>query len=139
VFNRLFVRSDALTRQLSAPLMNIASISLNARSRERPKAPCVRKGRTLLSMANYRKLAYRPSDQINFDQIEKSASRSSRKKYPSPSKRSREEFYAVRRINFVLPIRAFGRFGAPASRAWVGQISYRCVADGPGLQAVRRF
>jgi len=46
----------------------------------------------LLPIAGYLKLAHRPQDQICFQEIEKAASRWSRKNCSSPSKRQEEEF-----------------------------------------------
>jgi hypothetical protein len=50
------------------------------------------KARMLLSIADHLKLADRPQDQINIQEIEKAASRWSRKKCSPPSKRLREGF-----------------------------------------------
>ena len=50
------------------------------------------KARILLSIADYLKLAHRPQGQISIQEIERAASRWSRKKCSSPSKRLREEF-----------------------------------------------
>jgi integrase/recombinase XerD len=93
VFNRLFVRSDALTRQRSAPL---------AHERRQYLAKCEEQGmskntlrskaRILLSISDYLKLAHRPQDQISIQEIERAASRWSSKKCSSCSKRLREEF-----------------------------------------------
>jgi hypothetical protein len=86
VFDRIFFRPDALTRHLSAPLVD---------ERRRYLAHCAEQGmststlrpkaRALLSITKYLKLAFSFNDQIRFDEIEKSASRWSRKKHPSPS------------------------------------------------------
>jgi hypothetical protein len=93
VFNRLFARSDALTRQRSASLVDERCHYLcKCEEQGMPRRTLRTKARTLLSIANYLKLTHRPNDQISFDEIERAASRWSRKKYPSPSKRSREEF-----------------------------------------------
>jgi hypothetical protein len=93
VFNRLFARSDSLTRQRSGPLVDERRNYLcNCEEQGMSKSTLRTKARTLLSIANYLKLAHRTNDQISFDEIEKLASRWSQKKYPSPSKRSREEF-----------------------------------------------
>jgi len=50
------------------------------------------KARILLPIANYLKLARRPADQISLEEIAKAASRWSRRKCSSPSKRLRYEF-----------------------------------------------
>ena len=91
MFNRLFVRSDALTRQLSAPLVDERRQYLATCAEQGMSNSTLRsKARQLLSISDYLKLAHRPTDQISFDEIEKAVSRWSRKRHPSPSKRSRE-------------------------------------------------
>jgi integrase/recombinase XerD len=103
VFNRLFVRSDALTRQLSAPLADerrqyLAKCEEQGMSKKTLRS----KARILLSVANYMKLGHRPGDQISIQEIGKAASRWSRKR-SSPSKRLGEEFVseAVAWLSFL--------------------------------------
>jgi hypothetical protein len=63
VFNRLFVRSDALTRQLSAPLVDERRQYLaNCEGQGMSNSTLRSKARNLLSIANYLKLAHRPND-----------------------------------------------------------------------------
>ena len=74
MFNQLFFRSDALTRQLSGPLVD---------ERRRYLAHCAAQGmsnctlrmkaRLLLSIAEYLRLAERPNDAISLVEIEKAA------------------------------------------------------------------
>lgn len=92
MFNRLFVRSDALTRQLSYPLADERRQYLaNCEAQGMSKSTLRSKARTLLSITNYLKLAHRPQGEISLQEIERAASRWSRKNCPSTSKR-REEF-----------------------------------------------
>ena len=93
MFNRLFVRSDALTRQLSAPLADERRQYLaNCEDQGTSRSTLRSKARMLLPIAHYLKLTHRPQDQISVQEIEKAASRWSRKKCSSPSKRLGEEF-----------------------------------------------
>src|SRR5438876_380943 len=74
MFNQLFFRSDALTRQLAAPLVD--------------------------ERRQYLTLADHPNDTISLPEIKKAASRWSSHNWPSPesspAKRSREYFIAQR-------------------------------------------
>ena len=93
MFNRIFVRFDALARQEAAPLADerrqyLASCEDQGMSRSTLRS----KARMLLQIADYLKLAHRPQDQITVQEIEKAASRWARKKCSSPSKRPGEEF-----------------------------------------------
>jgi integrase/recombinase XerD len=104
VFNRLFVRSDALTRQLSAPLAEerrqyLANCEEQGMSRKTLRC----KARILLSVANHLKLAHRPEDQISVQEIGKAAGGWSRKKRSSPSKSLEEQFVseAVAWLSFL--------------------------------------
>ena len=93
MFNRLFVRSDALTRQLSAPLADERRRYLaDCEERGMSKSTLRSKARILLSIAHYLKLAHRPQGQISMQEIEKAASRWSRKKCSLLSKSLREGF-----------------------------------------------
>ena len=81
MFNRLFVRSDALTRQLSAPLADERRRYLADREEQGMSKSTLRsKARILLSIADYLKLAPRPQGQISMQEIEKAARRWSRRK-----------------------------------------------------------
>src|SRR5262249_40854719 len=93
VFNRLFFRSDALTRQLSAPLADERRRYLaGCEEQGMSKSTLRSKARILVSIAEHLKLAHRPQDQISMREIEKAASRWSRKKCSLPSKCLREGF-----------------------------------------------
>jgi len=93
VFNRLFFRSDALTRQLSAPLADERRQYLaGCEEQGMSKSTLRSKARILVSIAEYLKLAHRPQDQISIREIEKAASRWSREKCSLPSKCLREGF-----------------------------------------------
>jgi len=97
MFDQLFFRSDALTRQLSAPLIDerrqyLAQCAAQGMS----KCTLRMKARLLLSIAEYLRLAERPNDTITLLEIKKAASRWSNHNWPSPesshAKRSREYF-----------------------------------------------
>jgi len=99
MFNQLFFRSDALTRQLSAPLVEerrqyLALCAAQGMS----KCTLEVKARLLLSIAEYLRLADRPNDRISLPEIKKAASRWSSHNWRSPesshAKRSREYFIA---------------------------------------------
>lgn len=93
MFNRLFVRSDALTRQLSAPLADERRRYLaHCEEQGMTKSTMRSKARILLSIADCLKFAYRRQDQITVQEIEKAAGRWSRKKCSLPSKSLREGF-----------------------------------------------
>jgi integrase/recombinase XerD len=99
MFNQLFFRSDALTRQLSAPLVDERRQYLaHCAAQGMSKCTLRMKARLLLSIAEYLRLAERPNDAISLVEIEKAASRWSRHNWPSPksshAKRSQEYFIA---------------------------------------------
>jgi integrase/recombinase XerD len=99
MFNQLFFRSDALTRQLSAPLVDERRQYLaHCATQGMSKCTLEVKARLLLSIAEYLRLAERPNDTIALPEIKKAASRWSRHNWPSPksshAKRSREYFTA---------------------------------------------
>src|ERR1700756_5633835 len=99
MFNQLFFRSDALTRQLSAPLVDERRQYLaHCAAQGMSKCTLEVKARLLLSIAEYLRLAERPNDTIALPEIKKAASRWSRHNWPSPksshAKRSREYFTA---------------------------------------------
>jgi site-specific recombinase XerD len=100
MFNQLFFRSDALTRQLSAPLVDERRQYLaHCAAQGMSKCTLRIKARLLLSIAEYLRLAERPNDAISLVEIEKAARRWSRRNWPSPksshAKRSREYFMAT--------------------------------------------
>jgi integrase/recombinase XerD len=99
MFDQLFFRSDALTRQLSAPLVEerrqyLALCAAQGMS----KGTLEVKARLLLSIAESLRLADRPNDRISLPEIKKAASRWSSHNWRSPesshAKRSREYFIA---------------------------------------------
>jgi integrase/recombinase XerD len=99
MFNQLFFRSDALTRQLSAPLVDQRRQYLaHCAAQGMSKCTLRIKARLLLSIAEYLRLAERPNDAISLVEIEKAARRWSRHNWPSPksshAERSREYFIA---------------------------------------------
>ncbi len=99
MFNQLFFRSDALTRQLSAPLVDERRQYLAHCAAQGMSMYTLRmKARFLLSIAEYLRLVERPNDAISLVEIEKAARRWSRHNRPSPksshAKRSREYFIA---------------------------------------------
>jgi hypothetical protein len=84
MFNQLFFRSDALTRQLSAPLIDerrryLAHCATQGMSRRTLRI----KARLLLSIAEYLELSARPNDTIDLPEIKKAASRWSSHNWPS--------------------------------------------------------
>jgi site-specific recombinase XerD len=104
VFSRLFVRSDALTRQLTAPLADERQQYLaNCEEQGMSAKTLRRKARILLSVANYLKLAHRPDDQISVQEIGTAAARWSRKKRSSSSKSLDGQFVseALEWLNFL--------------------------------------
>jgi integrase/recombinase XerD len=99
MFDQLFFRSDALTRQLSAPLVDerrqyLAHSAAKGMSRSTLRA----KARLLLSIVKYLRLADRPDDTISLPEIKRAASRWSSHSWPSlespHAKPSREYFMA---------------------------------------------
>jgi len=100
MFDQLFVRSDALTRYLSAPLVDERRQYLtHCAVQGMTKSTLEAKARLLLSIAEYLRLADRPSDTISLSEIKKAATRWSNHNWPSPqsshAKRSREYFIAT--------------------------------------------
>jgi integrase/recombinase XerD len=84
MLRQLFFRSDALTRQLSAPLVDerdqyLAHWAAQGMSRSTLRA----KARLLLSIARYLRLAERSSDTISLPEIERAATRWSNHNRPS--------------------------------------------------------
>jgi hypothetical protein len=99
MFNQLFFRSEALTRQLSAPLVDERRQYLaHCAAQGMSKCTLRLKARLLLLIAEYLRLAERPNDAISIVEIEKAARRWSRHNRLSPesshAKRSREYFIA---------------------------------------------
>lgn len=88
MLNQLFFRSDALTRQFSAPLVDERSRYLAQCATQGMAKRTLRvKARLLLSIAEYLRLGERPDDTISLPEIEKAASRWSSHNWP-PSKSS---------------------------------------------------
>jgi hypothetical protein len=76
MFDQLFFRSDALTRQLSAPLVDERRQYLaQCLAQGMSKCTLRMKARLLLSIAEYLRLAERPNDTISLPEIKKAASR----------------------------------------------------------------
>jgi integrase len=99
MFDQLFVRSEALTRQLSAPCVEERRQYLtHCAVQGMTKSTLETKARLLLSIAEYLRLADRHSDTISLSEIKKAATRWSNHNWPSPqsshAKRSREYFMA---------------------------------------------
>ena len=99
MFDQLFFRSDALTRQLSAPLVDERRQYLtHCAVQGMTKSTLEAKARLLLSIAEYLRLVDRPSDTISLSEIKKAATRWSNHNWASPqsshAKRSREYFMA---------------------------------------------
>src|SRR5258707_8727819 len=100
MFDHLFVRSDALTRYLSAPLGDERRQYLTRCAVQgMTKSTLEAKARLLLSIAEYLRLADRPSDTISLSEISKAATRWSNHNWPSPqsshAKRSRDYFIST--------------------------------------------
>jgi len=88
MFNQLFSRSDALTRQLSAPLVEerrqyLAECASQGMSRTTLRA----KSLLLLSIVDHLKLGHRPKDRISLTEIKDAARRWSRRNLPSEKSR----------------------------------------------------
>jgi hypothetical protein len=76
MFDQLFFRSDALTRQLSAPIVDERRQYLaQCLAQGRSKCTLRMKARLLLSIAEYLRLAERPNDTFSLPEIKKAASR----------------------------------------------------------------
>lgn len=95
MFSKLFFRSDALARQLSAPLFSerrqyLAHCATQGMSRRTLRA----KARLLLQIAEHLRLAHNRNRILNRTEISKAAARWSRQVKPGRSQRSRECFVA---------------------------------------------
>jgi site-specific recombinase XerD len=100
MFDQLFVRSDALTRYLLAPLVDERRQYLtHCAVQGMTKSTLEAKARLLLSIAEYLRLADRPSDTISLSEIKKAATRWSNHNWPSRqsshAKRSRDYYIAT--------------------------------------------
>jgi integrase/recombinase XerD len=98
MFNQLFFRSDALTRQLSAPLVDerrqyLAECASQGMSRTSLRA----KSLILLSIVEHLRLGHRPKDGISLAEIKAAARRWSRRNWPSTKSRYVKES----RANFI--------------------------------------
>jgi site-specific recombinase XerD len=99
MINQLFLRSDALTRQLSAPLVNErCQYLVHCAAQGMSKDTLRIKARLLLSIAKYLKLADQSEYIISLSEIERAATRWSRRNGRLPksahAKRSRKWFVA---------------------------------------------
>jgi hypothetical protein len=84
MFNQLFFRSDALTRQLSAPLVEERRQYLAQCAADRMSMETLRtKSRLLLSIVKYLSLGHRRRDVITISEINDAARRWSRHNWPS--------------------------------------------------------
>jgi integrase/recombinase XerD len=84
MFDQLFFRSDALTRQRSAPLADERRRYLTECAAQGMSKDTLRmKARLLVPIAEYLKLGARPGDTIGFSEIARAASRWSRHNWPS--------------------------------------------------------
>ena len=88
MFNQLFSRSDALTRQLSTPLVEerrqyLVECASQGMSRTTLRA----KSLLLLSIVDHLKLGHRPKDRISLTEIKDAARRWSRRNLPSEKSR----------------------------------------------------
>jgi integrase/recombinase XerD len=100
MFDQLFVRSETLTRYLSAPLVDERRQYLtHCAVQGMTKSTLEAKARLLLSIAEYLRLAARSSDTISLSEIKKAATRWSNHNWPSPptshAKQSRDYFIAT--------------------------------------------
>jgi len=100
MFDQLFVRSDALARYHSAPLVDERRQYLtHCAVQGMTKSTLEAKARLLLSIAEYLRLANRPTDTITLSEIKKAATRWSNHNWTSPqtshAKRSRDYFIAT--------------------------------------------
>ena len=76
MFDQLFFPSDALTRQLSAPLVDERrQFPAHCAAQGRSQCTLLMKARLLLSIAGYLRLSKRPNDAISLVEIEKAARR----------------------------------------------------------------
>jgi integrase/recombinase XerD len=92
MFNQLFSRSDALTRQLSAPLVEERRRYLAQCAAEGMSMETLRmKSRLLLSIVKYLRLGHRRGDLISVSEINDAARRWSRRNLPSVKNRYVEE------------------------------------------------
>lgn len=116
MFSQLFSRSDALTRQLSAPLVDerrqyLAECASQGMATETLRA----KSRILLSIVEHLRLGDRPKDRISLAEIEAAERRWSRHKWPSAKsqyvKESRTYFItqAVGWLTFLNRLRAISK------------------------------
>lgn len=99
MFDQLFSRSDALTRQFSAPLVDERRQYLIQCAKQGTSKRVLRvRARLLLSITKYLRLADRPDQTISIQEIEKAASRWANHNWPSSksshAKVSRDYFIA---------------------------------------------
>ena len=113
MFNQLFLRSDALTRQLSAPLVEERRRYLAQCAAEGMSMETLRmKSRLLLSIVKYLRLGHRHRDIITVSEINDAARRWSRQNRPSTKgryveqARARFETQAVKWLTFINRLQA---------------------------------
>src|SRR5258708_2294826 len=98
MLEQLFFRSDALTRQLSAPLVDERRQYLTQCAAQGMARRTLRvKARLLLSITKYLRLAERPYDRIAFPEIERAANRWSTHDRPS----SKSSYARLSRAEFI--------------------------------------
>jgi integrase/recombinase XerD len=119
MFDQLFVRSDALTRYLSAPLVAERRQYLtHCAVQGMTKSTLEAKARLLLSIVEYLRMADRPSDTISLSDIKKAATRWSNHNWPSPqssnAKRSRE-YFTAQAVNWLTFLNRFRTPPKPAT------------------------
>jgi hypothetical protein len=119
MFDQLFVRSDALTRYLSAPLVDERRQYLTHCAVQGMTKPTLEaKARLLLSIVEYPRMADRPSDTISLSDIKKAATRWSNHNWPSPqssnAKRSRE-YFTAQAVNWLTFLNRFRTPPKPAT------------------------
>jgi len=154
MFKQLFVRSDALTRQLSASLVDerrqyLAECASQGMSRRSLRA----KSLLLLSIVEHLKLGHRPKDRISLAEIKDAARRWSRRNLPSAKSRYVKESRAYFITLAVGWLSFLDRFHATSKPLTVGDrmltefrnfmrqerglspktVEHRCAAVGPFL------
>ena len=98
MFTQLFFRSDALTRQLSAPLVDERHLYLAQSARQGTSSKSLRaKSLLLLSIVEYLRLDHRPNDRITLAEIKDAADRWSRHNWPSLKSR----YVKQSRVHFI--------------------------------------
>src|SRR2546430_1993070 len=144
MFDQLFCRSDALTRQLSAPLVDERRQYLaHCAAQGMSKCTMEVKARLLLSIAEYLRLAERPNDTIALPEIKKAARRWSRHNWPSPTssqaKRSREYVSFLRSFCRNAEMRGWCPVGIAASIMAPRVFKHETLPAGPTWDVVQEI